>query len=226
MNSVAVTDILLRVGAAFAAGVLVGWERESRGRPAGLRTTILTCVASAAAMIVSQELFLWGGTSTWKPDPARLGAGILTGIGFLGAGTIMRHENFVRGITTAATLWFVTVLGLAFGSGQFGLGYICLGVVLLTLMVLPRLEKHIETDWYAYLTVTTGAASPGEADLQKQLEALGVAVLAIKLAYDVPNRLKTVEFELRLKRSKRLALASRLLEEMARLPGVTQVRWH
>src|SRR5438477_324936 len=119
MTELSFSDMLLRLLLAFLAGMAVGWERESHGRPAGLRTNILACVASAVAMIVSEMLFAKSAAATatgnWRPDPARLGAGILTGIGFLGAGTIIRHGNFVRGVTTAASLWFVTVLGLAFG---------------------------------------------------------------------------------------------------------------
>src|SRR2546427_5507917 len=93
-------EMFLRVLMAFLAGFVVGWERESHGRPAGLRTTILACVASAVAMMVSEVLFMQTAaanpTASWRPDPARLGAGILTGIGFLGAGTILRHENMIR----------------------------------------------------------------------------------------------------------------------------------
>src|SRR6185503_3582105 len=128
MAHLSISEMFLRVLLAFLAGVIVGWERESHGRPAGLRTNILACVASAVAMIVSEMLFAKSAAATaggnWRPDPARLGAGILTGIGFLGAGTIIRHGNFVRGVTTAASLWFVTVLGLAFGNGLFLLGTI------------------------------------------------------------------------------------------------------
>src|SRR5437763_16698360 len=139
MASLSYADMFLRLLMAFLAGLAIGWERESHGRPAGLRTNILACVASAVAMIVSEALFAESSAATatgsWRPDPARLGAGILTGIGFLGAGTILRHANAVRGITTAASLWFVTVLGLAFGSGQFVLGLLGTALALLTLVV-------------------------------------------------------------------------------------------
>src|SRR5437763_16734032 len=96
-------------------------------------------------------------TVSWGPDPARLGAGILTGIGFLGAGTILRHANVIRGVTTAASLWFVTVLGLAFGSGQIALGLIGLVLGLVALHLLPRIERYIDSDWYATLSVTATA---------------------------------------------------------------------
>src|SRR5947209_6193216 len=100
MIPVSPEEILLRIALAFGAGFIVGFERSGRGRPAGLRTTILTCVVSAMAMIISEKLFVQSGAAVsggnWRPDPARLGAGVLTGIGFLGGGTIMRHENVVR----------------------------------------------------------------------------------------------------------------------------------
>src|SRR3954447_26802595 len=120
MQPLSISEMGLRLTAAFLTGFIVGWERQTRGRPAGLRTTILTCVASTVAMILSEILFVESSAATatgsWRPDPARLAAGILTGIGFLGAGTILRHENVIRGVTTAATLWIVAVLGLAFGA--------------------------------------------------------------------------------------------------------------
>ena len=99
-------------------------------------------------------------------DPARLGAGILTGIGFLGAGTILRHENLVRGVTTAASLWFVTVLGLAFGSGLFSLGFIGVAVALATLLVLPVFERTVASDDYATLTVTASLDALTEDELK------------------------------------------------------------
>src|SRR5215468_2818217 len=176
MGHLTLRDMLLRVAMAFIAGFLVGWERESHGRPAGLRTTILTCVAAAVAMILSEVLFIQSaaaGSSNWRPDPARLGAGILTGIGFLGAGTILRHANAIRGVTTAASLWFVTVLGLAFGSGEFALGFTGTGVALLTLLVLARFEKHMLIHVYSTLTVVADFSFMSEGDFRRHIEALG-----------------------------------------------------
>src|SRR4029453_14084372 len=152
---------------------LVGWERESHGRAAGFRTTTLTCVASAIAMIISEYLFVGGTNSApggnWRPAPARLGAGILTGIGFLGAGTILRHADTIRGVTTAASLWIVTVLGLTFGSGEFALGLIGVTFALLTLLVLPRFERHIVVHSYATLTVSAEFTFMNECDFRRHI---------------------------------------------------------
>lgn len=222
-------QMLLRIAAAFAAGFLLGWEREIRGRPAGLRTMILASVASAIAMIISDALFAAGAAATaggsWRPDPARLGAGILTGIGFLGGGTIMRHENFVRGVTTAATLWFATVLGLAFGCGQFALGFGGIAVALLTLLVLRVVEKHIRADWYANLVVTAEQGGATTDELARLIEANGPAILSLKLTADLAAKERVMDFELRLTRPERLALPSKVVSEVSLCPGVTHVRW-
>src|SRR4051812_46537490 len=101
-------DLVLRLGAALVASAAIGLERESHGRAAGLRTTVLVGVAAAIAMGLSEAPYLGvasSGTGTWRPDPMRLAAGVLTGMGFLGAGTIIKEGNMVRGVTTAATLW-------------------------------------------------------------------------------------------------------------------------
>jgi putative Mg2+ transporter-C (MgtC) family protein len=178
------------------------WSARATGRAAGLRTTVLACVAAALAMIISEILLLEcaGSSSAWRPDPARLGAGILTGIGFLGAGTIIRHANVIRGVTTAASLWFVTVLGLAFGSGELFLGLIGLGVALVALFLLPEVERHIQSDWYATLTVTTALDTLPEDELKQRLKASGVKVKTLELNYDLVKKQKTVSCELRLKR--------------------------
>jgi uncharacterized membrane protein YhiD involved in acid resistance len=150
MHTLQLADILLRLGAAFLASFIIGWERQSHGRPAGLRTTILACVAAAVAMVISELVFVEAaampGVSSWRPDPGRLGAGVLTGIGFLGGGAILKHSDYVLGVTTAATLWFTTVVGLAFGAGMFALGSLAVGVALIALYVLPSLERLCDSE--------------------------------------------------------------------------------
>jgi putative Mg2+ transporter-C (MgtC) family protein len=229
MTQLTVQEILLRVGLAFAAGFVIGFERSGRGRPAGLRTTILTCVVSAIAMIVSEKLFVGSavvvGGGNWRPDPARLGAGVLTGIGFLGAGTIMRHENVIRGVTTAACLWFVTVLGLAFGSGEYFVGLLGLGIGLITLFVLPRFEAHIHAERYATLCVTESIEGMGEDELRKRVEAMGAHVKTLKLSYDVEKKQKKIVLELRLKKPMLYETCRKLVAELAAHPGVTQASW-
>src|SRR3954469_5511335 len=147
-------DLSLRLAAALLASATIGLERESHGRAAGLRTTILVGIAAAIAMALSEGPYLdvaHSGTGTWRPDPMRLAAGVLTGMGFLGAGTIIKEGNVVRGVTTAATLWLVAILGLAFGAGYSSLGAIGWGLAMFTLFALPRFEHLIKNDWYGSL---------------------------------------------------------------------------
>ncbi|MCX8091473.1 MAG: MgtC/SapB family protein [Verrucomicrobiae bacterium] len=225
-TTLSLEETLARLLAAALAGAIVGWERESHGRPAGLRTTILAGAASAVAMMLSHALFLESAAETaWRPDPARLGAGILTGIGFLGAGTIIRHENLVRGVTTAASLWFVTVLGLVFGSGEFALGCLGLIVAVLALYALPAMEKHIRSDWYATLTLTTELDALSEGELRQRLQAQGLSVRATEFRHDFVARRKTIGFELKLKRDAAFDVSTRLLAEARHWPGVLEVTW-
>jgi putative Mg2+ transporter-C (MgtC) family protein len=151
-------------------------------------------LASAVAMVLSEVLFsrsaALSGTGAWRPDPARLGAGVLTGIGFLGAGTILRHENVIWGVTTAASLWLVTVLGLAFGSGEFALGFFGLGLAMIILYVLPLFEKHIESDQYATLLVVATVEGLSEQELQEKIKGPGLIVQAIRLGYDLEKKEK------------------------------------
>ena len=114
-------DIALRLVLTVIAGVLVGIDRSERGQAAGLRTTILVCLAASVAMIQMNLLMPTAGKtpeSFATLDLMRLPLGILTGMGFIGGGAILRRGNMVQGVTTAATLWLVTVIGLCLGGGQ------------------------------------------------------------------------------------------------------------
>lgn len=221
-------DMLLRLALASLAGFILGFERESHGRAAGLRTTMLVCVASAMAMILSEFLFATSGVSAstgWRPDPARLAAGILTGIGFLGAGSIIRQENMIRGVTTAAVLWFVTVLGLAFGSGCLTLGGFGLGIAVVILFVLPKLENLIKNDWYATVTVTTELEGMSDEEVRREVERGGVVVKSMDFDYDLRSRQKTLRCEVKFKRTDLFRTAQDVMRQLKERPGVLQVKW-
>ena len=118
-------DIALRLTLAIVAGGLIGLNRGEHGLPAGLRTTLLVCLAACLSMIQANILLASAGKpadSFAVMDVMRLPLGILSGMGFIGGGVILKRDNLVLGVTTAATLWFVTALGLCFGGGQIALG--------------------------------------------------------------------------------------------------------
>ena len=138
--------------AAFLSG-LVGFEREFHGRAAGFRTHILVCIGSTLIMLTSIHVFdVYSGKAPC--DPGRIAAGVVTGIGFLGAGTIIRSRASIRGLTTAASLWVVSGLGLAIGSGLYFASIVTTAITLIALLVFSRLEHaHIRKDWYRVLLI-------------------------------------------------------------------------
>jgi len=118
-------DIVVRILATLVASALIGFEREERGKAAGLRTTMLVGIAACLAMVEVNLLLATTGktpSSFSQMDPMRLPLGILSGVGFIGGGAILRRGRNLVGVTTAATLWFSTVLGLVFGAGDYWLG--------------------------------------------------------------------------------------------------------
>lgn len=141
LNNFAVI-VLIRVFLAGFLGGIIGYERESVNRPAGFRTHILVCVGSALVMCTSQFIFKEYNAFV-NIDPARLGAQVISGIGFLGAGTIIRDGVSVRGLTTAASLWTVSCVGIAAGIGFYEGAIIATAVIYITLIVLKRMESGI-----------------------------------------------------------------------------------
>lgn len=131
--------LLGRLLLACVLGGIIGYEREQTHRPAGFRTHILVCVGSALVMITSEFIFKKYAGHT-NIDPARLGAQVISGIGFIGAGTIMREGFSVKGLTTAASLWAVSCVGLAVGIGFYEGALGATALIFLTLIFLKRFE--------------------------------------------------------------------------------------
>ncbi len=134
-------EFLVRAGMAVFCGALVGLERERRGKPAGFRTNVLICLGAAIYMQVGElALMSINGKSV---DPTRIAAQVVTGIGFLGAGTIMQARGSITGLTSAATIWVVAAIGLMVGAGYPMLALICTVMTLLTLTGLSRIEPLV-----------------------------------------------------------------------------------
>jgi putative Mg2+ transporter-C (MgtC) family protein len=161
-------DIAVRLFLTMIAGAMVGFNRGVRGHAAGLRTTILVSLAASVAMIQTNVLLSMGGKTSGSfavMDLMRLPLGILTGVGFIGGGTILRRGDLVTGVTTAATLWVVTVIGLCLGGGQIGLGLAATGLTLLTLWALKFLDILIPRENRALLVVKTDLRSSSASEL-------------------------------------------------------------
>ncbi|GHB29944.1 MgtC/SapB family protein [Salinicola rhizosphaerae] len=152
MSTVSLT-ILTHLGMAWLAGSLIGLERTFHGRPAGFRTHALVCVSSALLMIVTVYQWQWLGSdvpeSTVRTDPTRMAQGIMTGIGFLGAGVIFKEGLTVRGLTTAASIWMTSALGILYGIGFLVPAVLATVLTLLTLSLFRIVEARVPTRTFA-----------------------------------------------------------------------------
>ncbi len=135
-----IAEVFLKLLMAIALGGLIGLERESSQKPAGFRTNILICMGSAMMMSLSGLIF--AGKEGSGIEVARIAAGVITGIGFIGAGTIIQSQGVVLGLTTAATLWAVAGLGLVIGAGYYLIALIYTGLIILTLVIFREVESH------------------------------------------------------------------------------------
>jgi len=131
------SDDLLKLGLAVLAGGLIGIEREFRDKAAGFRTLIFICLGAALFTILSSRLAA-------DKDPTRIAAGIVAGVGFLGAGVIMRDSGRVVGLTTAAAIWLTAALGTSIGGGEYALAAVGVAITLVVLWVLPWFEQRID----------------------------------------------------------------------------------
>jgi len=142
-------DILLKLLLAIALGGIIGLEREASQKPAGLRTHILISVSAAMMMILSQLML--AGKEPAGGDMLRVAAAVITGMGFIGAGTIIQSQGMVHGLTTASTLWTVAGLGLVVGAGYYLVGILFSVLVIATLVLFRRVEEtHLKKALYHY----------------------------------------------------------------------------
>ena len=180
-------DVALRIVLAIAAGALVGFNRQARGQAAGFRTTILVCLASCLAMVLANLLLATSGKDPAKfaqIDVLRLPLGILSGIGFIGAGAIVRRGDIVVGVVTAATIWFMTVVGLCIGAGMLLLGVVAAVIAFTVLWALHYVDKSIRRAFRGALTVSAHRDGLTEADLRRHLEAAGYYIVAWAITYE------------------------------------------
>jgi putative Mg2+ transporter-C (MgtC) family protein len=147
--------LLGRLAIASLLGGLIGLERDLHGRAAGLRTHLLVSLGSAAFMVLSEIVAQSGAGHSFVSDPGRIAAQIVTGIGFLGAGVILKEGISVRGLTTAACLWMVAAVGMAAGAGQYFLAVATTCIALVSLIGLKAFERIYPKDYYRTLLVRT-----------------------------------------------------------------------
>src|SRR5688500_19221646 len=170
-------EIVFRIVAALAAGGLIGLERSYRGRPAGFRTHALVCLASSLLMLVTVYETHWipsAGAANLVLDPTRMAQGIMTGIGFVGAGAIIKEGFTVRGLTTAASIWITAAIGILTGIGFYFAAGIGTLLALGTLSTFRWIEARMPTETYAIFMVRfKREAAMNEAGLRTLVESTG-----------------------------------------------------
>jgi putative Mg2+ transporter-C (MgtC) family protein len=184
-------EVAGRLAAALVVGGLIGLERSYHGRPAGFRTHALVALSTSLLMIVP----IYG--TKWFPqmlqaqitvDPTRTAQGIMTGIGFLGAGAIMRDGLTIRGLTTAASIWITAAIGILIGTGFYFPAGVAVAFTLGTLSLFRWVESRIPTKFYAHLTVRfVRDASPDEPQLRELVARHGFRLSSLNYRLDAPG---------------------------------------
>lgn len=221
-------ELALRVVCAFIASALVGINRGERGRPAGLRTTILVGMAAAFSMLMCNAVLDTTGktpSSFSVMDVMRLPLGVLSGVGFLGAGAILRKGRAVIGLTTAATLWFVTMMGFCFGTGLYLMGGVALFIALLVLWGLKKVEDRLQTDRRGNLVVTTEQMGFDERELQSLFARDGFRVVSSGVNAEGFPRTVKLTFELRWSATGREDSHPAFIDDLIQRPEIKGVDW-
>ncbi len=217
-------EMLLRMGAAAALGAGIGYERERNGRPAGLRTHLLVSLASATFMLVSTQFVFfqpYGKDDLVNVDTSRIAASVVAGVGFLGAGAILRVGLGVQGLTTAASLWLVAAVGLAAGGGMYVEAAAATALTLFALVVLRRVEGR---QWRLLVRRLAVVLEGGEAERKEALERIrsaGAAVSDVGHDRDTRRNRSRLLLELRVTDA---ATLDRVVARLEELPSVRRVQ--
>ena len=217
--------MVFRLVLAAVLGGLIGIERERHGRPAGFRTHILLATGSALLMLLSQHMFdLYQGEnadSVLRLDPGRIAAMSITGIGFLGAGAIIKSKGHVRGLTTAACLWMAAAVGLAAGCGFYVPALISTFIALVSLLALRLLERYFRKDWYRELVLLFDGLKDRMPEIIQVMDDHGIWVLRMGLNQDLKAQETTYELELRLREN---IFTHDLVSHFTDFPGLKKVQ--
>ena len=206
------TDTLVRIALSALLGGAIGLEREFHGRAAGVRTHILVCLGSTVMMLASKV----------SGEPARLAAGVATGIGFIGAGEIIRMQATVRGLTTAACLWLTASIGIMVGLGIYAIPALVTGVALAALLLLSRLEAYIPRRQYCTIQVE----AKGEPELLRGVRAVlrshGLKVQEESITYAGQEQIITIELTVRYSGK---AHPDEIISAISSVEGVVKTAW-
>jgi putative Mg2+ transporter-C (MgtC) family protein len=207
-------DISLRIVAALVAGAIIGFERSYSGRPAGFRTHALVCMASSVLMLVTVYEAHWVHSvgDSIRLDPTRMAQGIMTGIGFLGAGVIMQEGFTVRGLTTAASIWITAAIGILAGVGFYFPMALSMVLTLGVLSIFRRIEVLMPAQAYYLFEVRCAREGPANETQVRELVGSGGFSIA-NLSYRLDDEGRTRRYSMTIKTTDRTA-AGRLAQTL------------
>ena len=217
-------EMLLRMGISVVLGAAVGYERERTGRPAGLRTHLLVSLASATFMLVSTQFVYfqhYAKDDLVAVDTSRIAASVVTGVGFLGAGAILRTGIGIQGLTTAASLWLVAAVGLSAGGGMFVEAVIATVITLFSLVILRRVEgKQWRLLQRRVMILLEDDRVSGQ-NVVEHLHTLGATVADIDYDRNMRTNRSRLHLDVRLQNQQML---ERILTSLETLPSVRRVK--
>jgi len=191
------TEILLRVLVAAVLGALVGWQREIHHQPAGLRTHIILVVGAALCMTLSIDVALQFRSTALNGDPGRIAAQIVSGIGFLGAGAIIREGFTVKGLTTATSLWTMAVVGMTVGLGYYITSVVVTLLIFVVLTVLNSVEKrYIHPHLEITITLKADDRKGLMDEVKKALQEKGRRIVSLGIRRNLEDRNLAIEADI------------------------------
>jgi putative Mg2+ transporter-C (MgtC) family protein len=212
------TEIILRLLLAAGLGAVVGFEREYHQQPAGFRTHIILVIGSTLAMTLSINLAIMFRPLVPNGDPARLAAQVLAGIGFLGAGAILRSGMNVRGLTTATSMWTMAVVGLAVGAGYYLVSVFSTVLLIIVLTILDLFERRLFQDRVTrILSITADTRIGLEEEAVALLRKHTRFVLPISVEKQIRHKRMRVKIEIKVANNANL---EKLLSDVSEIPGV------
>ncbi len=220
------TEILAPLMVAMVAGGLIGLERSYNGHSAGFRTHTLVCMASSVLMLVSVYQTDWlahAVSESVRIDPTRMAQGIMTGIGFLGAGVIMREGLSIRGLTTAASIWITAAIGILAGVGFYGAVGIVILLTLGTLTFFRWIESRLPTLSYAQCSLRLNYNAPmSERELRDLLAQYGFDVVHLSYSF-TQDAVSVYRYDMRI-RTRKQQNFERLARTLSKLDQILEFR--
>jgi putative Mg2+ transporter-C (MgtC) family protein len=215
-------EIILRVLLGAVLGAVIGFERERDNQPAGLRTHMILVIGATLAMVLSVNLgYLFARPGT-PADPARLAAQVISGIGFLGAGAILRYGFNVKGLTTATSLWTMAIVGMAVGAGYYLIGIVTTALMLVVLGLLNIIEnRFVRTSVTRFITIQASYQQGVVKEIREDVHEFADELVSFSIQKHVKNNRIRIQIVARISRDQEL---EELVEAISDVKGVRNMK--